>query len=115
MPIQKMPLEEAKQIILERINSNIDYRTLQKELKGVTRKNIKLLVLEIMDEQKLSEIPFAGMMRKPKKATPPLLINADGMIDVKDILAMKEFAPETCIVKYSVSQKKITLTIKEKK
>jgi hypothetical protein len=114
MSIQKFTNEETKNIILERIGSNIDFRTLRKELKGVSRRTIKLLVLEIMDEQKISEVPFAGMMKKPVKSNPPLAITQDGSINVKELLEQKGFIAESCFVKYSVGAKKITMTIKEK-
>jgi len=115
MPNPKISNEEAKNIILERIDSGIDFRTLRKELRGLSRRTIKLLVLEIMAEQKISEVPFAGLMRKPVKAPQPLLINSDGMIDVNELLAKKNYSQENCFVKYSLGPKKITMTIKEKK
>jgi hypothetical protein len=114
MSKQKMNPEEAKNIILERIDQNIDFRTLRKELKGISRHDIKLLVLEIIDERKISEVPFSGMMKKPVKATPPIMIE-DGKIPVQELLEQKGFLAESCFVKYSVGKKKITMTIKEKK
>ena len=49
MSNQKLSQEEAKSIIKERIGSNIEFRILRKELKGISRRAIKLLVLELMD------------------------------------------------------------------
>jgi hypothetical protein len=115
MPNQKIAPEEAKSIILDKINSGIDFRTLRKELKGISRRNIKLLILEIVDELKLQEVPFPGLLRKPMKSTPPLSVSSDGTINVKELLEQKGFNPEACFAKYSVGTKKITMTIKEKK
>ena len=115
MSNQKISQEEAKKIIMERIESNIDFRTLRKELKGISRRTIKLLVLEIVDEKKIKEIPFPGMMRKPNKATLPLPVSSDGTIDVSKLLEQKGFTPDSCFVKYSIGAKKITMSIKEKK
>ena len=111
----KISTEEAKQIIQERIGSNIEFRILRKELKGMARRSIKLMVLELMDELKLSEVPFPGMMRKPNKAIQPLLISPEGMIDVKEILEKKELNPDKCVVKYNIGKSKISMIIKEKK
>ena len=115
MSKQKLTLEEAKQIIKEGIGNNIEYRVLRKELKGISRRAIKLIVLELMDEEKLSKVPFPELLRKPKKATQPLLVNSEGIIDVKELLEQKGYTPDTCFVKYSIGSKKITLTIKETK
>ena len=115
MSTQKFNNEEIKNIILERINSGIDFRTLRKELNGISRRTIKLLVLELIDEQKITEVPFPGMMKKPMKSTPPLFINAEGLLDVNELLAKKNFTPASCFVKCSLGPKKITMTIKEKK
>ena len=115
MSKQKISQEEAREIIKERIGSNIDFKTLRKELKGISRRAIKLIVLDMMDELKLSEIPFKDMLRKPKKATPPLNISDEGKIDVKEILENRGLIPGNCIVKYNVGKSKITMTIKEKK
>jgi len=115
MSNKKINNEEAKQAILERMNTGIDFKTLRKELSGCSRRDIKLLLLEIMDEQKISEVPFPGLLRKRRKANPPLKISEDFNINVKELLDMKEFSIESCIVKYSIGPKKITVTIKEKK
>ena len=115
MPNTKITQEAAKNIILDRIESNMEFRQLRKELRGISRRDIKLLVLEIMDEKKISEVPFPGMLKKPTKATQPLLITQDGTINVKELLEQKGFIPESCSAKYSIGAKKITMTIKEKK
>lgn len=113
-PNNKITPEEAKRIIFDRIDSNIDFRTLRKELHGISRRNIKLLVLEIMAEHKIQEVPFPGMMKKQVKSLPPLPISTDGTINVQELLEQKGFTHESCLVKYSVGAKKITMTIKER-
>ena len=113
MSNQKLTQAEVKEVIANKIGSGIEFRVLRKELKGVSRRDIKLLVLEIMAEQQISEVPFPGMLKKPNKATPPLSINPDGTLDIKEILEKKSFMPDSCLVKYTIGAKKITMTIKE--
>lgn len=93
-------LYEAKKVIAEKITSGIDFRTLRKELSGISRRNIKLLVLEIMNEQRICEIPFPWMLKKRITATSPLPLSVDGTIDVQELLAQKGFTPEMCTVRY---------------
>ena len=107
--------DEAKKIILEKIAENVDFRSLRKSLPGFSRRAIKLLVLEVMTEEKISEVPFEGMMRQRQKRPQPLPVTSEGMVDITSLLAQKNYLPENCSVRFFVGQKKITLTVFEKR
>lgn len=111
--MQKQPNQtKAKNIIKKGISENIDFVELRKRLPDMKKRPIMSLVFDVMEESDIKQIPFPGMVVRPRLTRKPLPVEQDGTLNILEILKEKGFDKLVCEAHCHVGKDKITLTIK---
>ena len=102
---------EAKTIIRQGIRDSIDFKELRAILPGWRTRPLQSLIFDVMAELGIKNVPFAGMILRPRLTRKPIPIDESGMLNIFDLLAEKEFLGKSCLAHAHIGDKKITLTI----
>ena len=108
----KISPENAKKIIKEGINENIDFSELRKLLPDMCKRPIVSLVFDVMEELGIKQIPFPGMVSRPRQARKRIPVGEDGSLNILELLKEKGFEGKACEARCHIGEEKITLTIK---
>ena len=101
-----------KEIIRQGIKEHIDFQTLRSLLPTIRKRVLLSLIFDVMDEMGLKQLPFPGMMSRPTFTHKPIPVQADGTLNIYEVLKEKGFEDMLCEAKCHVGENKITLTIK---
>lgn len=105
-------LDEIKETIKLGIDEKIDFKELRKRLPHIHKKPLIAIIYDVMNELEIRDIPFPGLLTKPKFARKPIPVSDTGKINITELLEEKGFDDLKCEAFASVGAKKITLTIK---
>ncbi|WP_165073141.1 hypothetical protein [Desulfovibrio sp. ZJ200] len=108
----KLNFSDAKEIIRQGILDSIDFKELRAKLPGWRKRPLQSLVFDVMAEMGIKNVPFAGMLLRPRLTRKPTEIDANGSLNIRELLAEKEFLGKTCAAYAHIGDRKITLTIK---
>lgn len=108
----KINYSEAKEIIRQGINDSINFKELRSKLHGLRKRPLQSLVFDVMAEMGIKNVPFSGMILRPRLSRKPIEIDEYGTLNIFDLLAEKEFLGKSCLAYPHIGDKKITLTIK---
>ncbi|MBQ3058809.1 MAG: hypothetical protein IJD16_00630 [Desulfovibrio sp.] len=103
---------EAKTIIRQGIYDKITFKELREKLPGWRKRHLQSIIFDVMAEMGLKNIPFPGMVVRPRLSRKPIPIDSNGMLCIMDLLKEKGFEGIECHARCHVGQTKITLTIK---
>ena len=102
----------AKDIIRQGIRDSIDFKELRAKLPEWGKRPLQSLVFDVMAEMGIKTVPFAGMILRPRLTRKPIEIDETGALNIRELLAEKEFLGKTCAAYAHIGDRKITLTIK---
>lgn len=108
----KINYSEVKEIIRQGISDSIDFNELRSKLPGLRKRPLQSLVFDVMAEMGIKNVPFSGMILRPRLYRKPIEIDEYGTLNIFDLLAEKEFLGKSCLAYPHIGDKKITLTIK---
>lgn len=102
----------VKQIIREGIENKITFKELRAKLPGWRKRPLLSLIFDVMAEMGLKNIPFPGMVIRPRLTRKPVPVDENGMLCIMELLKEKGFEGMECHARCHVGPSKITLTIK---
>ncbi len=70
------------------------------------------LVFDVMHELGTDQVPFPGMVLRPRLTRKPIPIEEDGTMNILHLLKEKGFDGTTCEARCHIGNDKITLTVK---
>ena len=108
----KQNYQETKEIIRQGIEEKINFSELRSRLPGWRKRLLQSLILDVMEEVGLKDIPFPGLLVRPRLARKPVPIDSNGTLCIQDLLTEKGFEGRPCQAFCHVGTQKITLTIK---
>ena len=65
-----------------------------------------------MAEMNLTNVPFPGLLKRPRLARKPIEVDQEGNLCIRQLLEEKGFTGRTCFAFAHIGDSKITLTIK---
>ena len=81
-------------------------------LPGMRKRPIMSLVFDVMQESGIKQIPFPGMVERPRLTRKPIPVEKDGTLNILPLLKEKELDGKICEARCHVGDGKITLTVK---
>jgi len=105
-------LHQIKDVIKQGISQEIDFAELRSRLPGIRKRLLQSLIFDVMAELGMKQLPFAGMIPRPRLTRKPIPVQEDGTLNIMDVLKEKEFDTKICAARVFVGNDKITLTIK---
>ena len=109
--LNKQNYQEEKEIIKQGIEEKINFSELRCRLPGWRKRPLQSLILDVMEEIGLKDIPFPGLLVRPRLTRQPIPLAVDGTLCIQDLLTEKGFNGKPCQAFAHVGAKKITLTI----
>ncbi len=103
---------QAKEIIRQGINDGIDFAELRNRLPGIRKRPLMSLVFDVMHEIGTDQVPFPGMVLRPRLTRKPIAVGEDGTLNILPILKEKGFDGIQCEAHWHIGNAKITLTVK---
>ena len=104
--------QDAKDIIYQGIDMGINFKELRELLPGWRKRPLQSLIFDVMAELGMDNVPFPGMVVRPRLSRKPLQISSDGMLCVQQLLEEKGYESDKCFAFAHIGDKKITLTIR---
>lgn len=106
--------DDAKKIIRQGIKEQIDFMELRNRLPGWRKRALQSLIFDIMGEMNMLNVPFPGLLKRPKLTRKPIQISSNGEMSIQELLEEKGFRGENCLAYAHIGKNKITLTVKQK-
>ena len=103
---------KAKEIIKQGIEEGIDFAELRNRLPNFRKRPLMSLVFDAMAEIGTDQVPFPGMVLRPRLTRKPIPVNEDGTLNILPLLQEKCFVNVKCEASCHIGNDKITLTIK---
>ena len=103
---------QAKEIIRQGINDGIDFAELRNRLPGIRKRPLMSLVFDVMHEIGTDQVPFPGMVLRPRLTRMPIAVGNDGTLNILPLLKEKGFDGVECEARCHIGNDKITLTVK---
>ena len=110
--IEQQNFSKVKEIIRQGIREKIDFAELRKRLPDMRKRPLMSLIFDVMHECGIDQIPFPGMVLRPRLTRNPVPVEKDGTLNILHLLREKEFDGKTCEARCHIGNDKITLTIK---
>ena len=105
----------VKKAIKEGIEEEIDFTELRDRIPGLKKRQLMSLVFDVMHEIGTEQIPFPGMISRPRLTRKPILIDEEGNLNIMPLLQEKGFDGKRCEARCHIGNDKITLTVKPAK
>lgn len=109
---KQMNFDEARDMIRMAISEEMTFAELRKLLPEWRKRPLQSMVFDVMAELGLKNVPFPGMINRPRLARKPIQISEEGNLNIADLLAEKGFSGQQCQAHAHVGDSKITLTVK---
>ena len=103
---------QAKEIIRQGINDGIDFAELRNRLPGIRKRPLMSLVFDVMHEIGTDQVPFPGMVLRPRLTRMPIAVGNDGTLNILPLLKEKGFDGVECEARCHIGNDKITLTVR---
>ena len=103
---------KAREIIRQGISEGIDFAELRKRLPKFRKRPLMSLVFDVMHELGTDQVPFPGMVLRPRLTRNPLAVAEDGTLNILPLLKEKGFDGVECEVRCHIGNEKITLTVR---
>ena len=104
--------DQAKSIIRQGIKDKITFKELREKLPDWRKRALQSLIFDVMAEDNLKNVPFPGLLQRPRLVRKPLPIDKEGNLSVYSLLEEKGFIGKNCKAFAHIGNNKITLTIK---
>ncbi len=105
----------VKKAIKEGIEEEIDFTELRDRIPGLKKRQLMSLVFDVMHEIGTEQIPFPGMVSRPRLTRKPIPIDEEGNLNIMPLLQEKGFDGKRCEARCHIGNDKITLTVKPTK
>ncbi len=106
---------KAKQIIRQGISDGIDFAELRNRLPNIRKRPLMSLVFDVMHDIGTDQVPFPGMVLRPRLTRKPIAVENDGTLNIMPLLKEKGFDGVECEARCHIGDDKITLTVKPAK
>ena len=103
---------KAREIIKQGISDGIDFAELRKLLPNFRKRPLMSLVFDVMHEIGTDQVPFPGMVLRPRLTRKPIPVEDDGTLNIMHLLKEKGIDEKKCQAHCHIGNDKITLTIK---
>lgn len=103
---------KAREIIKQGISEGIDFAELRKRLPKFRKRPLMSLVFDVMNELGTDQVPFPGMVLRPRLTRNPIAVAEDGTLNIMPLLKEKGFDSVECEAHGHIGNAKITLTVK---
>ena len=104
--------ESIKKTIKKGIDEGIDFAELRKRLPSIRKRPLMSLVFDVMAEIGTDQVPFPGMVLRPRLTRKPIPIEEDGTLNILPLLQEKGFDGMKCEARCHIGDTRITLTVK---
>ena len=104
-----------KEIIRQGIAEGIDFAELRRRLPSIRKRPLMSLVFDVMHEIGTEQVPFPGMVLRPRLTRKPIAVQKDGRLNIMPLLKEKGFDGVECEARCHIGNDKITLTVKPAK
>ncbi len=102
----------AREIIRQGISEGIDFAELRNRLPGIRKRPLMSLVFDVMHEIGTDQVPFPGMVLRPRLTRMPIAVENDGTLNILPLLKEKGFDGVECEARCHIGNDKITLTVR---
>ena len=103
---------QTKEIIKQGISDGIDFAELRNRLPNIRKRPLMSLVFDVMHELGTDQVPFPGMVLRPRLTRRLIPIEEDGPMNILPLLKEKGFDGVECEARCHIGDTKITLTVK---